>query len=585
MYRLALIVIVLTGLAAPAGGQQVEVEEYVLDNGMKFLLLPRQQEPDSVSCGWIAKVGSVNEHRGTTGTSHFFEHMMFKGTTTIGTRDAEADADFVQRQKVLNERLDQRIRDGQYQRYLRGEIDDPWDPVYDTEEMRALRAELRQLREAHGETIVRNEFSRIYTKAGATGLNAATSNDWTIFFVTVPSNKIELWAWMESDRLYDPVFREFYAERDVVDEERRTVLESSPTGELDEQFDGMFWQSSPYAWPVVGRPSDIRSYTREQFDAYFDVYYRPNNLVGVLVGDFDPEAVKPLLREYFGRLERGAHDPPPVVTLQSPQVAEMRLDGECDCQPQVEVRYHTVAFNHRDSFALEIMAELLNGATGRLYRSMVEGADIASSATAGQDSRKYAGAFAFTGEAKGDAVPKELEQAWYEELQRLRTEPVPADELQKVKNRITADTARRLHRNDRLVFELAIDEALGGWEYINEAPEKLMAVTAQDIMRVARIYFDKSNRCVAIYTRRAGDKEPEEDPLADLPPAIRGQFEETLQRLLSYGPDDLRRVIPPLEQAASEAPEKVRRAMEYMLRKLRQRLAELQSEAEEEDER
>ncbi|MDY7107590.1 MAG: pitrilysin family protein [Planctomycetota bacterium] len=581
MHRPVLILIVLAGLALRAAGQQVEVEEYVLENGMTFLLLPREQEPNSISCGWIAKVGSVNEHLGITGLSHFFEHMLFKGTTTIGTRDAEADAEFVARQNALNNRLNRLVWEGQYQRYFRGEIDDPWDPAHDTDEMRALRAELRRLREAHGETIVRNEFSRIYTEAGATGLNAATSHDWTIFFVTVPSNKIELWAWMESDRLDDPVFREFYAEREVVHEERRMILESSPTGALDEQFDAMFWRTSSYAWPVIGLPSDIRSYTRAQFDAYFDVYYRPGNLVGVLVGDFDPETVKPLLREYFGRLERGGQAPPPIVTLQSPQVAEMRLNGECDCQPQIEVRYHTVPFDHRDSFALEIMAELLNGRTGRLYRAMVEGSKIASSVAAGQDSRKYAGAFAFTGAVKGDAAPEDLERAWYAQLQRLRDGTIPEDELQKVKNRITAETARRLQRNDRLYFELAIYEALDGWEYINEAPTKLMAVTAADVRRVAKTYFDKSNRCVAIYTRRPGGATPEKDPLADLPPVVRRRFEQTLQRLLDGGPRELRRAIAGLEDAAANAPNEVKPAMEYMLDRLRERLAELEAEGDE----
>lgn len=581
MQRLALTVIALISLAAPVAAQQVEVEEFLLDNGMKFLLLPRHEEPNTVSCGWIAKVGSVNEHLGITGISHFFEHMMFKGTTTIGTRDPEADADFMVRQKAVKDRLNHLVWDVQYERYFRGEIDDPWDPANDTDEMRILRAELKALIDAHSEMIVKNELSQIYTNAGATRLNAGTSNDWTIFFVTVPSNKIELWAWMESDRLDDSVFREFYAERDVVHEERRMVLESSPTGELDEQFDAMFWQSSPYAWSVIGWPSDIHSYTREQFDAYFNVYYRPNNLVGVLVGDFQAEAMKPLIREYFGRLRRGEQDPPPVVTLEVQQVAEKRLYGECDCPPQIEVRYHTVPFNHCDSFALQIMAEVLNGRTGRLYKSMIEGSEIASSAYAGQDSRKYAGYFAFTGESKGGAAPEDLEQAWYGELHRLQDEPVSGQELQKVKNQIAADSYRRLQSNGRLLFQLALYEASGGWQYINEGPTKLMAVTTEDIMRVASTYFDKSNRCVAIYTRRGGAAEGEEDPLANLPPPIRQQFEQTLQRLLSYDDaDELRQVVERLEMGAVQAPADIKPAMEYMLDKLREHLAELDAEGD-----
>src|SRR5215510_14517359 len=186
---------------------------------------------------------------------------------------------------------------------------------------------------------------------------------------------------MESDRLADSVFREFYSERDVVHEERRLRTESTPTGVYQEQFDAMFWQFSPYLWPVIGWTSDLFSYSREQADKYFNTYYRPNNLVGVIVGDFDPKQVKPTIQEYFGRLKR-ADDPPPVVTLEMNQTVEKRMTAECDCQPQVEVRYHTVPFNHPDSFPLEIMAQLLNGRTGRLYKSMIEGKKIASAAQA-----------------------------------------------------------------------------------------------------------------------------------------------------------------------------------------------------------
>ncbi len=580
MHRLLLMVIALASLAtaaAPAGAQQVAVEEYRLDNGMLFLLLPRHEEPNTISCAWAARVGSVNERPGITGISHFFEHMIFKGTTTIGTRDAEADADFMFRQRAVKSRLNQLVWNDQYRRYFRGEIDDPWDPANDTEEMRALRAELKTLMDEHGEIIVKNEFDQVYTNAGGSRLNAFTSEDLTFFFINVPSNKFELWAWMESDRLNDSVFREFYSERDVVHEERRMRLESSPTGRLDEQFDAMFWQSSPYSWSVIGLATDIFSYTREQADRYFNTYYRPNNLVGIIVGDFDPDEVKPVIDEYFGRLKRGEVDPPPVVTLEVEQIAEKRLIGECDCQPQVEVRYHTVPFNHSDSFALEVMAEVLNGRTGRLYKSMVEGLEIASSAGAGQESRKYAGYFSFYAEAKGDAVPEDLEQGWYGDLHRLQSEPVSEQELQKVKNQVAADSYRRLQRNDAILFQLGIYETTDGWEYINESASKLTAVTAEDIMRVANEYFDEKNRCVATYTRRVGEGE-EADPLAGLPPEMRRQFEATMERLLSYkDPEEVRRMLGMLEMGVAQAPDEVKQAMDYMIKRLYEHVAELES--------
>ncbi|MFM7108985.1 MAG: M16 family metallopeptidase, partial [Planctomycetaceae bacterium] len=206
--------------ACPATvAQQVDVEEFTLPNGMQFLLVPRPDQPNVVSAGWIAKVGSVNERPGITGISHFFEHMMFKGTDTIGTRDPEKDAKYRAEQKAVRDEINRIVWTRQYDRFLKGEIDDPWNPANDTQDLRVLRARLDELIKAQqgrgaggpqAATIVKDEFDQVYTRAGGSGMNAFTSNDLTCYFITVPSNKLELWAWMESDRLNGSVFREFY---------------------------------------------------------------------------------------------------------------------------------------------------------------------------------------------------------------------------------------------------------------------------------------------------------------------------------------------------------------------------------------
>src|SRR5690606_15172631 len=207
---LACIAAVAT-LAHAAAAQQLNPEVFTLDNGMKFLLYPRTEEPNIIAAGWVAKVGSANEHPGITGISHFFEHMMFKGTNTIGTRDPKRDAEFRIRQQTVRDKLIKLTLNEQYPRFRAGEIDDPWDPANDTEEMAKLRGELKRLmEEQQKESIVNNEFDKVYTELGGSGMNAFTSNDITFYFINVPSNKLELWAWMESDRLTDSVFREFY---------------------------------------------------------------------------------------------------------------------------------------------------------------------------------------------------------------------------------------------------------------------------------------------------------------------------------------------------------------------------------------
>jgi predicted Zn-dependent peptidase len=561
--------------------QNVDVEELVLDNGMKFLLLPRYEEPNTISVGWVAKVGSVNERPGITGISHFFEHMMFKGTTTVGTRDAVRDQEYMDEQKAIKQKINRIAWSEQYDRFLAGEIDDPWNPENDTEALRTHRAELKESMDAHKEAIVKNEFDSLYTAEGGRGMNAFTTHDLTFYFIDVPSNKLELWAWMESDRLNDSVFREFYSERDVVHEERRMRLESSPTGRLDEQFDAMFWQSSPYSWSVIGWPTDLNSYTREDFDSYFNIYYRPNNLVGIIVGDFDPANAEELVTKYFGRIARGVKSPPPMVTLEMPQIAEKRMVGECECQDQVEVRYHTVPFMHRDSYALDMLIEILNGRTGRLYKDLVEGQEIAQSARVGQDSRKYAGAFAFSARTKGDSTPEDLEQAWYTHVEKLQTEPVDEYELQKVKNQVAADSYRQLQSNNFLRLQLGFFEASRSWRYINEGSKLLQAVTAEDIQRVANTYFAPTNRSVAIYTRIAGS-EPENPLFAALTPEMQSQAKMMLGQMkeqFAGQEDQLPSMIEMMKGQLTSAPEEFRPMIEYVISEMKVMIAEAEDKA------
>jgi predicted Zn-dependent peptidase len=510
---LALSLALAAGAASTASAQQVQVEEFRLENGMQFLLVPRRDQPNVVSAGWVARVGSVNERPGITGISHFFEHMMFKGTDTIGTREPEKDAKYRAEQKAVRDEINRIVWTRQYDRFRRGEIPDPWDPAHDTQELRVLRARLDQLirgQQGRGDggaaaaTIVKDEFDQVYTKAGGSGMNAFTSHDLTCYFITVPSNKLELWAWMESDRLSDSVFREFYSERDVVHEERRLRTDSTPTGRFQEQFDAMFWQSCGYAWPVIGWPSDLNSYTYEQAMDYWNVYYRPGNLFGVVVGDFDPAQAKAFITRYFARLDPGTRRPPPVVTLEVPQTAEQRMNAEGDVPPGVEIRYHTVPAGHADSYPLDMLAEVLNERTGRLYRGLVEGRGIAGAARSSSDTRRYAGLFAFEAETRGAATPEQLERAWYEELANLQAEDLPERELRKVKNRVAAGNYRRLENNMSLLVQLAFFETLLDWREINEAPAKYEAVTAADIRRVANAYFKPANRSVAVYRRTGG---------------------------------------------------------------------------------
>ena len=339
----------------------------------------------------------------------------------------------------------------------------------------------------------------------------------------------------------------------------------------------MFWQSSPYAWPVIGWPTDLNSYTREQAEEYYETYYAPNNLCGVVVGDFDMESAKKEIARYFSRLE-ARPTPPPVITLEQPQLAEKRMQVECDCPPQVEVRYPSVPFGHRDEAAIEVMSEVLNGRTGRLYKALVEDQKIATQAGVRQDSRKYGGAFSFGAECQGEATPEMLEQAWYEQLKILQEEPVTDQELQKVKNQILASSVRRLEQNFNLLLQLGYYEALGGWEYINTYPEEMAAVSVEDINRVANQYFAPEKRSVAIYLRKAGTESPQDDQLSRFPAQARQMIEQVRAMMPQMSSEDLGQLKEQFLATRSQAPAEFQEAIDYMLEKVTARIDELEGE-------
>jgi len=495
----------------PAAAQKVPVVEKQLANGMRLLMVERHDDP-SVAGGWVAHVGSSNEKPGLTGIAHLFEHMMFKGTPTLGTKDYRQDLEIIAEQERVRDEM-RREEKLMRERYRRGEIDDLLKPENKTERYRQLEQQFNQLIARQREILIKNEFDRVYTAAGASGMNAFTSEDLTAYFINVPANKLELWMWMESERLLHPVFREFYAERDVVYEERRLRTESTPLGRFAEQFNALFWKSSPYSWPVIGWPSDLPTITKAQADEFYATYYSPQNITLILVGDFNPDQALALARKYFERIPRGPHDPPEVVTTEIEQVAEQRMYAEAETNPQVDILWHTVPFKHKDSYALEILAQILSTRTGRLYKALVLGSEVATEVYAAQNSQKWAGAFNAGGEAKDGHTPQEVEQGIYQVLEDLKRDLVPPDELQKVKNNFAAAEYRRLSSNFPILIQLLLNDGTGDWREINEAGPRIQAVTAEEVRRVANRYFTKENRTVAIYTRKAKAPQTAQSPV------------------------------------------------------------------------
>ncbi len=526
---LALAVIPLVTL--PAAAQNIEAREFQLANGMQVLMVERHETP-TVMAAIAARVGSANEITGITGISHLFEHMMFKGSKTIGTKDIGRDLEIMARLDSLRAlmRDEERIMREQLRR---GGISDMLAPEAKTERYRELEKVFDALVLEQRELIIKDQLNELYTKAGGSFVNAMTSSDMTVYMGRLPSNKLELYMWLESDRFMNPVFREFYSERDVVREERRLSLESTPTGLIAEDFESMFWKSSSYHWETLGWSSDLYSITREQAQAYYDTYYAPNNLTMILVGDLNPDETIKLVRKYFERIPRGKINPPDVVTLEERQYGEKRLIAQAESSPEAEIWYHTVAWKHPDSYALEVLAGIMGGKTGRLYRKLVEEKGLAKGAVSGgwrmmpgaenlavgaqQDSRKYAGAFQISAEGVSGVRAEDLESAVYEVIADLKANPVPAEELQKVKNQLRVRKIRFMDfmSGMGILFLLAPDAAMGDWTEVNNNPRMCDLVTAEDVQRVVNRYFADDQRNVLIInskTAPTGESPGAEDP-------------------------------------------------------------------------
>ncbi|MGR3292673.1 MAG: M16 family metallopeptidase [Candidatus Scalindua sp.] len=470
---------------------ELDVREHTLDNGIKLLMLEKHDVP-IVSLRIVYKVGSVNEHPGITGASHLFEHMMFKGTKIFGTKDYDSEKPLLAKEDELVSSIAVEKSEGN---------------DTDNEELKRLQGELEEVRKKQKELIVKDEMWSIYLKNGATGLNASTGNDATYYYCNLPANRLELWAFMESDRMKNLVLREFYSERDVVMEERRLRTDNSPFGLLIEQLNAATFTAHPYGWPVIGWMSDIENMKKADVAKYFEQYYSPNNAVIVVVGDINPDEVINLIEKYFSDIQRQP-PPPEVTTVEPEQRGERRVYVEYDANPVLAIAYHKPAVGHPDQYVFDVIAAILsNGRTSRLYKSLIEEKRIAVMAHAYGGPSKYADTFIFFASPRHPHTAEEVEEAIYEELEKLKTTPVTDHELQKIKNQLEAGFIRSLESASGLASEISSYEAISGWRYINTLVEKTVAVTPEDIMRVANKYFTRTNRTVAILVNKKKGKE------------------------------------------------------------------------------
>lgn len=541
-----------------------QIQEFTLDNGVHFIVLEKHDVP-VFSFRTMLNVGSANETRGITGIAHILEHMAFKGTSEIGTTNLKKERKAMEQEDVAFEAFKEariviapQIENAEIEvdRLVRAlpadraaevskaldamrtpdtdiSIQDGWVHVMHdvgletqkvdsfnlkgaeleiaklyvneikplNDEFAAREAAFEAAKDAAREFVVTNEFGQIIEENGGFGMNASTGTDMTQYFYNFPSNRLELWAYLEGSRMSDPVLREFYTEKDgPVTEERRMRTDNNPTGRLIEIFQNQMFMANGYHHGTIGYMSDIENISREDCRAFFAEHYHGGNLTVAIVGDVYLKDVKKYARKYFSDIPAG--EPSIVETFEPKQLVEKRLVMTDSSQPMLLAGYMIENVKHPDWPVYEVIADVLGqGRTSRLHKSLVKDQNIAVAVQsfAGFPGQKFqTGLLVFAIPVK-DKTGFDLEDPVYAVIDKIVEEGITAEELAAVKQRTRANFIRGLRGNNGMAGNLAWTQTfLGDWRELFNQVEAIDSVTNDDVMRVAGEIFQKSNRTVAI---------------------------------------------------------------------------------------
>ncbi|MCU0525373.1 MAG: insulinase family protein [Elainella sp. Prado103] len=454
-----------------------QISEFTLDNGMKFIVMERHQSP-TVSFMTYVDVGSAYEQETKTGAAHFLEHLAFKGTPRIGTINYPAERPLLDRLDQLSDQL----------KTAQTQADQP--------AIEQLQQEFQSVKAAAASYVKQNEFGQIVQQAGGVGLNATTSADETRYFYSFPANKLELWMSLESERFLEPVFREFYEEKDVILEERRMRSENSPIGKLIEAFLQVALPDHPYGRPVIGYEADIRNLTRSDIQQLFDQYYTPDRITMGIVGDVYPDQVKRLAQAYFGRYK--AQSRAADLTVAPPTQTETRsVVVNLPAEPWYMEGYQRPGLTDPDDPVYDMIASLLTGGrTARLYQTLVEQQQIALGVQVDSTfpGDRYSNLLLVYAQTAPGHTIEEVATAIDAELQRLKTEPISEAELDQVKTQTRAGLLQLLASNQGMASLLPEYEAkTGSWRNLFDQLKTIDAITAADVQRVANQLFRAEN--------------------------------------------------------------------------------------------
>lgn len=456
------------------------ISEFTLPNGLKFILIEDHSVPIASFVTYV-NVGSSDERIGIYGISHFFEHIAFKGTSEIGTNDAKAEKKLMAKMDVLFDKI---LREQQ-----------KFNP--DKKKLEAMKKELAELGKKAKEYVIPNDFDSIIKKNGGTGLNAGTNTDATIYFVNFPSNKLELWSYLESGRFVDPVFREFYKERNVIAEERRMRTENMVIGKMLEEILALCFKDHPYHFTPIGPMSNIKSITRADMRYYFRTNYTASNMVIGVYGDVTPKQLKKMAKKYFARIRKGQRNFP-IVTNEPPQRGEKTMVMYENSQPWLVLAYHCPSVRHEDFLKFGLLQNIFtNGRSSRLYKKMVieEKTAMQLFSFAGLPGTKYPSLFIVLALPNSGHKTMDLLKDIDKGLERLKNEPVTEEELASAKIRMKISRISGMKsRVGFLMTLLGAEVKQGSWKKAFDEIDEIDKITAKDIQELAKKYFKRNNR-------------------------------------------------------------------------------------------
>ena len=456
----------------------------VLPNGFTLIVCERQDAP-VFSYTTFIDAGDVNDPSGESGLAHMFEHLAFKGTSEIGTNNYEAEKAALAKVEAAN--------DAYEAEYLKAVGRDPNKLAELKKAFVAAQAEAHKF-------VIPNQFTDVAERNGAEGLNAETGLDNTMYFWSMPENRLELWAWLESGRLADVVPREFYKERDVVMEERRMRTDSNPIGRLVEQFLATAYVAHNYGRSGIGWPSEVSQINATEAMEFHKKYYVGANIVVSVVGDVKASEAMPVLEKYFGKVPAGPK-PEEMTTVEPKQFAEKSLVIREQTQPFYLEGYHRPDYRDPDDAVYDAISDIMsNGRVSRLYRSLVRDQQIAAEAEGFSPfpGDKYPGLFAFYAVPLPGHTPAQMRDAIHKEIDKLKSTDVTDDELAMYKTRTRASLLHGLADNQGLSNSLAeYQTRYGDWRELFKQLDRVDKVTKADIRRVANKVFVASNRTTA----------------------------------------------------------------------------------------